>query len=164
MNGKTVLIWIVVMAILIPTIVGLYKWRDIRRARWEAVWAEEATALGLGWSVTGEARAELDFPARLAMVGTYRGRGVEISQHHYGGNTEGDPGTWVTMVDVRLSSAPGADAAKPVLKTLKRKAYRPPAVSRKTLTVQRKGKHRKSGQLTSLLDQMMDAADTLEAL
>lgn len=164
MSGKTILIWVVVMAILIPTIVGLYKWRDLRRARWEAAWAEEASGLGLSWSVAGEGRSELDFPARLALVGSYRGRGVEVSQHHYSGNTEGDPGTWVTLVDVRLSKAPSAEQAKPVLKSLKRKAYRPAAVSRKTLTVQRKGKHRKRGQLTSFLDEVMDAADTLEAL
>jgi len=164
MNGKTILVWIVVMAILIPALVGAFKWRDHRRAKWEATWAAEGTAMGLGWLIDGEARAGIDFPTRMALVGTYRGRTVEVSEHHFGGNSEGDPGNWVTFVDVRLAGGPALDDAtrKRLLKPLKRKAYKPPMLTPKTLSVQRKGKHRKPRQLRKLVDEVMDVADAVE--
>ncbi len=159
MSGKTVLIWILVMAVLVPLIVGLYKWRDVRRAKWEATWGDEAAAIGLTWAIEGEARAEAPFPGRLGLMGTCRGRTVEVSQHHFSGNTEGDPGTWVTKVGVKVK----ARSADGLPKSLKKKAYQPPAISRGWLVVQRKGKHRKAGQLSGLVNEVCDAAEGLEA-
>ncbi len=153
MNPR-ILLLIVLAVALVAGIVGLVQWRRAAKAKWIETWAAEATALGLS------SREDLQ------MSGTYRGRKVSVRAQNVGGNTEGDPGTWLTIVEVYLQRSVQADseAAKPLLKKLKRKAVGKPAWDGAGFTVRRKGKHSKPGQVKAVLDELSDVADELETL